>query len=66
MRGQFSVGMQVVRIRHVGMGMPRGCVVVPVAVCTGWHLDMGVQVMAVVMVMGMLVLQRVMVVQMGV
>ena len=58
--------MQVVCIRHVRMGVPCRCMVMPVAVFSGWHLDMGVQVMAVVMVMGMLVLQRLMVVHMGV
>ena len=58
--------MQVVRIRHVWMGMPGGRMAVPVTVLGGWHDVMGVQVMAIFMGMGMLVLQRVMVMGMAV
>ena len=58
--------VQVMGIRHMRMAVPNRRMVVPVAVFSGRHVVMGVQVVPVVMVMGMLVLQRIMVVHMGV
>ena len=58
--------MQVVRIRHVGMGVPGRCMLMPVAVSSGWHVVMGVQVMAIVMRVRMFVFQRIMLVGMSV
>ena len=58
--------MQVVRIRHVGMGVPGRRMPVPVAVSSGWHVVMGVQVVAIVMRVRMFVFQRIMLVGMSV
>ena len=58
--------MQVVRIRHVRMGMPGRCVVVPVAVYCAWNVVMAVQVVAIVMRVRMFVFQRIVLVGMSV
>ena len=52
--------MQVVRILHMGMVVPGRSMAVPVAVLSDWHVVMGVQVMAIVVVNGMFMLQLVM------
>ena len=57
--------MQMVRIRHVWMCMPSGRMVVPVAVFSVRHVVVGVQMVAIVMRVRMLVFQRLVLVGMA-
>lgn len=50
--------MRVMRIGHMGMRMPLGRMLVPVAVFAGRQRNVTVLVMPVVVAVGMLVLQR--------
>lgn len=57
--------MQVMGVRHVGVGVPDRLMAMPVAVFARWHGVMCVQVMAVVMGVGMFMFQRLVVVDVG-
>lgn len=57
--------MQVVRIRHMRMGMPGRRMAVPVAVRTCGRVGMAVQVVSIVVGVGVLMLERIVVMRMG-
>lgn len=57
--------MGVVDVRHVGMRMPQGRVTVPVAVFARRHGVVHMVVMAIVVAVGVLVIQRLVLVLVG-